>query len=58
MTEHDNTPTVDEAEKPLRDDEMDGIVGGNAKAPTCPSCGGECTDLPEHYSQFPDHAPA
>ncbi len=60
MTEHDNAPTADEAEKPRSDDEMDGIAGGgnSAKAPTCPSCGGEFTDLQAHYAEFPDHAPA
>ena len=28
MTEQDDTPAADEAEKPLSEDEMDGIAGG------------------------------
>jgi hypothetical protein len=59
MTEHNNAPTANEAEQPLSDDEMDGIAGGgNVFAPICPGCGAEFTDLPGHYSEFPDHAPA
>ena len=37
MTEHDNAPTADEAEKPLSDDEMDGIAGGGSFK--CRYCG-------------------
>jgi hypothetical protein len=58
MTEHDNAPTANEAEQPLSDDAMNGIVGGCVFAPICPGCGAEFTDLPAHYSEFPDHAPA
>jgi hypothetical protein len=49
MTEHDDAPTADQAERPLSDDELDAVVGGGAYNCTlCSASFNNSTDLAIH----------